>query len=356
MKYLLLLSAVLGMSTASAAVSHYGFVKGSYLMNTNATSRVDKPFFAGNTTDAEGQSLFSVAQSRYGFKLDEADGLSGKFEFDLDGATHSGATTGASLRIRQAHVGIALGENQKLTFGKKWTAFMGVLPHTYAMTKVYLFTGNTGFLVDGIDYTYNKGPIRFTAELMNSGTADVNLYSSPVMNFAFDYKMGDNKVGVALASATLAHTKVDATNEDSGASGTKLYYHGMMGALDLRFEYYMGSNLKSIHTGAMAPAAAADAEAYSESGYFLSAKYQMEKWGIFGGMGSGSYTEPEKAGVSNASANSIMTVGVDKKVGAKGTFFFEYSGYTTAYNDATDATQSESMTGSLMDIGFLYKF
>lgn len=375
MKKMTLLLATLSTSGAMAMnVSHYGFVKGSYLKTnkeltaTNGTTNADhKPFTVGDTTtytklQKEGRGQFSVKQSRWGMKANNGSKMSAQLEFDLDG--QSGNANGAAnsatgiIRVRQVNLSYNMLENGTLTFGKKWTKFAGLLPHTYSTTMVGFFAGNTGFLVDGADYTHKFGAVSVSAELHNSGDNTTTKLSTPIMGLTVDYKADGFRIGAAYTRADLDHkVQNETTNQDSEASGMKLYAStSLVKNLDFRAEYYMGENLGSIHTGGLTSAVTTDAKKYEEAGYFASLKYTlMDKYGIFAGYSNAEWDKAEEAGSNALSANSITRFGLDAKLDKNMTVFVEYQGFKSTWNQTVASTTKDSK-GSLIDLGFMYKF
>ena len=366
MKKLIIASAIAAVPTmAFADISHYGFIKGSFLKADQALDSDHKAFAANDETgatgfDKKGRTQFSFTQSRWGIKASH-DKISGKFEFDLDGDSNNEngdvkSSTGI-IRVRQANMSYKIGQNGKLTFGKKWTKFMGILPHTYSFTKVNFFAGNTGFLVDGADYTHTMGDLSFAIEMSNLGEGDVAKASSPVMTANVDYKNDMFRAGFAYTKASLAHKEVLATagDVDSDAMGMKVYgsFTGVKN-LNVGAEYYTGENLGSIQTGALASALAADAKKRKETGYFVTAKYMLGDYSVFGGYGTSEMDKATEATVAKKTANTLTHFGLDAKLEKNLTAFFQYEGFDTTWR--TTSTTTNSTKASSMEVGLVYKF
>jgi len=367
MKKILLMSTIAVMSTASLAeISHYGFIKGAYLSTDKELSHSDKkPFWVTDKTGAsdlqkEGRSQFSFTQSRWGLKA-KHDKISGKIEFDLDGENANKNGDASSdlgiIRVRQANMSYKVTDNGTFTFGKKWTKFMGILPHTYSYTKVFFFAGNTGFLIDGADYTHKFGDLSVAFEMSNIPDNATRKVSAPIMTANVDYKNDMFRGGFAYTRASLDQKVLDTTNnKDSDAMGMKLYGAlTMVSNLDFRAEYYTGKNLKSIHTGALATASATDAKDYEEKGYFVSAKYKFSTCSVFAGYGSAEFDKASEAGASALSANTLTHFGFDHKLEENLTAFAQYEGFNSTWNQA-DANSKKDSKGRLIEVGLVYKF
>jgi hypothetical protein len=354
---------------AATTFNHYGFVKASYMMTDGiAAGSEHKPFFAINdaaTTDLQDaqKSYISSTESRWGMTANNGSKTSAKFEFDLDAGQTNGAASMSNARVRQANISYKVSENGTITFGKKWTKFMGVLPATVGFTRVNFFAGNTGFLVDGFDYTHKMGMTDIALELANlpnsdaTGTdnRDISLVSSPITTLAVNHKMGDHKIGLAHTMATLTREDVGTGYEDAAASGTKLYWAGKYNDLHVNLEYTAGSNLGNIQTGALAKAGTTSDEDLKSTAYFLSLKYAQPEWSVYGGYGTDAYTDEEEAGDAGKSGNTMMTLGFDKKLDDGLVFFIEHNAFTTAYYSAAD-DESEDSNGALTELGMIYKF
>lgn len=351
-------------ATAAVDVKMYGFVKGSYYMTDSylqggdGSDNNNKPFFAENEdtrTDLqeEGTSQFTSTQSRWGFTANNGSKTSAKFEFDLDASQGSGAKSLSNGRIRQANLAYKVTENGTITIGKKWSKFMGVLPHTKAFTRVHFWAGNSGFLVDGLDYTHSFGNTSAAIELTNAGDADVNLVSAPTTTVTVEHKMGDHKLGLSHTMADLKYKTVNDSHKDSKASGTKVYWSGVYGQFHVGAEYTMGSNLGSIQVGNLAKATDSNDEEIKETAYMLTGKYAAEAWSGYFAYGTDMYNDEEEAGNGNVASNTLVTLGFDKKLDTGLTGYIEHQMFTTGYYDGKDVEDSKS---ALTEIGMVYKF
>ena len=363
----------LGLLTSSAdiadmKVDHYGFVKASLMVTEDLdTNSRTKPFFAENETsssaaDKESGTYLSTTQSRWGMKVSNGSKVTGKFEFDLDanvsGNNKNGASSLANGRIRQANISYKVSSNGTINFGKKWTVFMGALPNTVGFTRVNFFAGNSGFLLDGVDYTHNLGNTTLKVELANTGSDDNAQVSTPTSTLVVNHKMGNHMVGAAYTMASIDASKTDATNnKDSDAAGMKLYYSGKFGKLSAVAEYTMGENLGSIHTGFLGSASDTTDTKVEATGYFASLRYSLEKCSLYGGYGMNELddsTQVASSGsTSGVSSNTLMTVGYDTMLDKNLKFFVEYNGFET---DFTSGSTTTSTKAKLYELGMVFNF
>ena len=372
MKKLLIGAALVSATAASAEVSvkHYGFVKASYTMandiiseNTSNAITAHKPFFAQNeesTTldefDKAPKAYMTTTQSRWGMLASNGSKTSGRLEFDLDNGATNGADSLTTARIRQANIVYKPTENDTIEIGKKWSSFMGVLPFTRGFTRVYFWAGNSGFFTNGIDWTHKFGNLDLIVDLSNTDKGKTGFTSSPVATVVLNYKMENHTFGIAHTMAELTYEKTEETGDDfknSSASGTKVYWAGRFGNTWINAEYSMGSNLGSIQTGALGTASDDNDDEIKASAYFVSAKYQLKTWSVFGGYGTNKLDDEEDAAAGAVSENTIITLGADYVLDEGLTVFAEHNMFTTGYYNGTE---TEDSTGSYSEVGMIYKF
>lgn len=358
-KGIVLSAALISGSAFAVNVDHYGIVKGSLLL-TDGLANNHKAFTAG--ADSKSTNQLSFKQSRWGMKFSNDSKVTAQVEFDFDGQDgNSNGPAAGVMRARLANMTYAVSKNGTLTAGKKWTKFMGVLPHTYSITQVNFKSGNTGFIVDGADYTHKMGKLSLAAELSNysgdnsgtTGNTTVQGVSTPVMTVAVDYKADMYSVGFAHSMGELKYSELVDANKDEKASGTKVYgtFTGVK-SLDVRAEYYTGVNLASLHTGGLVAATAGTtANEFKEKGYFLSAKYTMGKMGFFGSIGKAEFDDAKESGTGMFS-NEMKRIGFDYKLEKDLTFFVEHKSYETKANEANEV----ALNGKVLDMGLIYKF
>lgn len=360
--------AIIAVGLCSASLTYaavntdmYGFVKASYMMTDKIKqANTWKPFYANDgevasDLDNEARTQLSSTNSRWGFTANNGSKTSAKFEFDLDASAGSGAQSLSTGRVRQAHLVYKMSEDGTITFGKKWTTFTGVNPFTYQATKISFNAGNNGFLVDGVEYARKMGDTNFSVELAQNSDTDVTQLSAPTITLDLGQKFGDHKIGLAYTTANLKHKTVSDTDKDSTATGTKLYYAGKFGATSAVFQYTMGSNLGSIHTGGLGKAVAATDDEIKETGILASAKYAGDDWSIFGSYGVSELAKAEEAGSAGIAKNALMSLGFDKNLDEGLTVFVEHLAFTTGYYVLADDKVKDS-TGSLTEIGMRFKF
>lgn len=355
-------------TSAFAGTDLYGFIKASYLSNTEMEND-HKAFYANEDRIAseddyneKAHSSFSTKQSRFGIKFDNGSKTSGKIEFDFDGqeANTAGTTNSDSgnLRTRLLEISYKVGENGTLNFGKRWDTFAAFNPHTYSVTMVQLKQGNTGFLNESLEYSHKINDVKAYFQLEKQGTnngsaTQPQTVSSPIMTVKVDYTMDQHLVGFAHKTGALTFEDA-AETDDISISGTKLFYKGSFGATSLVAEYFVGSNLGYAVSGAGHGAKIGAEDDVAETGYYISAKHQLEKFCLFVGYGTDKITNEEDVTLGGSIAtNSATRFGVDYAADTNLKFFAEVTQVTTGYLVGTDI---EDESGSMLDVGMLYKF
>ncbi len=373
MRKLLLSTALCTAVSAQAAVTvkHYGFVKAAYTQSdktdgaSSGTEVAHKPFFAQDkdaSTDYEKEpkSYITTTQSRWGMLANNGSKTSARFEFDLDASQSNGADSLSTARIRQANIVYKPTENDVIEFGKKWSVFMGVLPHTKGFTRVYFWAGNSGFFTNGVDWTHSFGNTDLILDLSNTDNGDTSkdrtgYVDSPVTSAVINHTMGDHKFGIAYTSAQLKQKELNSTYKNSNASGTKIYWAGKFDSLSVAAEYAMGSNLGSIQTGDLGKAATTTDDDIKTTAYFASLKYAGDAWAVYGGYGMNALDKEEEAGDGKVSKNQISTLGFDLTLDDGLTFFIEHNMFTTSfYRSSSDS--SDDANGSFTELGMVYVF
>ena len=373
MKKLLLSTALCTAVSAQAAVTvkHYGFVKAAYTMSdktdgaASGTEVAHKPFFAQDSdasTDYEKapKSYITTTQSRWGMLADGGSKTSARFEFDLDNGQTNGADSLTTARIRQANIIYKPTENDVIEFGKKWSVFMGVLPHTKGFTRVYFWAGNSGFFTNGVDWTHSFGNTDLILDLSNTDNGDTSkersgYVDSPVASIVLNHKMGDHKFGIAHTTAELKQKELNSTYKNSKASGTKVYWAGKFDSLSVAAEYSMGSNLGSIQTGDLGKATTTTDDEVKTSAYFLSLKYAADGWAVYGGHGMNAMNDIEDAGDGKVAKNQLSTLGFDYTLDEGLTFFVEHNMFTTSFYRSAD-DETEDYQGGFTELGMVYVF
>jgi len=403
--------AVLVSTAAVADVSMYGFLKGN-ISRTDQMDSDSNPYFVTakptggySKFDKATHSAMSFRESRFGIKASNDSKVNGVLEFDLAGeeGNTSGvnrSTTGA-FRIRQAYLTYAVSDNGTVNFGKKFTSFSGLNPHTMSVNQDGLFQGNVSRIGDLINYNHMMGNLGLTFELGsddqvdtswaatgNTTTSDklVNQVSNPTMTLRVDYGMGDHKFGGSYSVASKEFKNV----EDFGASNNiknnvdikamNLFWNGTFGMTDVRAEYSQGTNalgngwltkatLPNLITSALTQDDFKDIE---ETAMWASAKHNFGSWALFGRYGISEITNADEAGSSTrstATAGADGSIGTDKVVKniatAIGVTFdldkdFVVYGEYTMITTSRLATVTESSTndddGSVLNIGMMYNF
>lgn len=374
MKRAILLASISCLSTqAFAEVIPYGFIKASFLRTEN-TSNDYKPFFADEDRTASKEfddlpkSQISVKPSRLGFKVRGNSNTSGVIEFDFDGGDNSPGVVNSDkgiLRTRILRVDQKLNDYSTVSIGKMFDNFLATIPHTYSVTMINLFQGNTGFITDALQYTYKKGAIDANLQFQTLGTDDYSV-STPIVSGRLKYKISDHTYGVAYKFGEANTEDASGSAESVSSSGAKAFYSTKLNSTDIKAEYYTGTNLGAITVGASignlsssnvgSSSAATGGDDLKENGYLVSIKQNFDKLGIYGGYGVSEVTNEEDA-ISDGgkTKNSSVRFGTDYKVDEKLTVFAELTQLSTDYWSTAESKATEE-SGTFMDVGLLYRF
>ena len=362
-------------ATLKVNASVYGFIKAS-MMSAKRTSKDYKPFFAEkNVTGVEDydddvHSQLTTRQSRLGVKV-EQDKVIALFEWDFDGESGntSGVTTSSTgnIRTRLLEVRYKPSEFSEWRIGKKWDLFYAVSPYTYAITLAQLFQGNTGFLTEGVEYSYQMGRVRVSAQLQTLGDIPSYKVSVPVPTVRIEHQVGGSSFyGLAVKAGEIKTEEAKETQDNVTSTGAKLYSSVDIGRLSLTSEIYKARNLGATTTGgslsnlgtgtvsdATGPAGVKDD--LDEAGYFLSVCRKFHGWGLFAGLGYARIDDSETSLQEGAiQSNRIYRLGADADVEEGLKVFFEISNLQTSY--VADDFELEKVNGGYLDIGMLYKF
>lgn len=374
----LLLTALYTQSFADTKVSAYGFGKISYLSTSREFDADHKPIGVASTNGKTSQeeslmttsrSQFTAKHSRFGMNVDNSLGIKLKFEFDLDGenGNRTGVATSDSgiLRVRQANLAYQVSESGTLTIGKKWDIFSPLMPHTYQVTTIQLWSGNTGFITDGIDYTHKVGSATLAAELKNIGADSTTIkLSGPAATIRADYKISDQLIGFSALAGSLEYKKQDVTapydDRNRSIEGYNLYYNGkFIDQLDIVAEYYSGKNLGGAMVGALAQASKAQASVDAkgeESGYYVSLKYKFEKSAIYGGLGQAEFEDESLAANHSRTglvSNELSRFGYEQTLMENVTLYLEGAHVNSGYYENS---RVKKYNGTYYDLGLMARF
>ncbi|CAN5505114.1 hypothetical protein BH10BDE1_BH10BDE1_12860 [soil metagenome] len=371
---------IAGASQAHAEVkaSIYGFLKADYYGTSNEFNTDAKPF---NVLSTSGQPLreasrgqLSMKQSRFGINVDNESKLKGKFEFDLDGEANNtvGAVTSSTgfLRVRQANISYKVSDEGTLTIGKKWDIFSPLQPHSYQMTMIQWWSGNTGFLTDGIDYLHKMEHMSFAAELKNAGGNPANAadnttvkLSLPIATVRGDYSFSDQLIGLSYMYGKLNYSRQDVTapfdTQDANVNALNVYWNGKFGATDVVAEYYTGINVGAGVVGGLSQPSLAQATANrtdDESGFYVSGKHQFDGFSIFGGYGRADFSDKNAAptnSINGLVSNETYRLGADCDLDAGTKAFVEVAHLKSSFLEVGDTRDYE---GSWWNVGLLARF
>lgn len=387
MKKLALTAAALvcmGQSSAHAEIktSIYGFVKAEYYGTSNEFNSDHKPL---NVLSTSGQPLreasrgqLSVKQSRFGINVDNESRIKMKFEFDLDG--QAGNTVGVTssdvgfFRVRQANLVYKVSDQGTITVGKKWDIFSPLQPHSYQMTTIQFWSGNTGFLTDGIDYVHKLENMSFAAELKNAGGNPANAsdnttvkLSLPIATVRGDITFSDQLLGLSYMYGKLNYSRQDVAapfdTQDAAISAVNLYWNGKFGATDVVVEGYTGANVGAGVVGGLGglltpttTATTTPRTTNEELGYYASVKHAFDGFALFGGYGRADFSEKANAPTNSFQglvSNETIRLGADMDIdtGVKG--FVEVAHLKSSYFEVGDTRNYE---GTFWDVGLLARF
>lgn len=332
----------------------YGFVLATYSMAKNVDVPY-RPFRADETpsvTKDKTLNQISIQDSRFGFKMQQGKNLTAKIEFDFNaevGRNKAGAAGGDNLAFRNRIASISYTNgNGTINIGKMWTQYTGVNPFTYHATTVNLTSGNTGFLVDAVQYTHKFGKFRVGVETTTGGSNPASELADPNIGLRIDYKTKKFLVGLAHKRGTVALGEADTNERNYEVAATKLFFQGnITEKTAIKGEYYMAQNGGNV-AGTIGSYGAADSA--QEAGFYLSAKHSFEKLGIFGGYGTTSITNfDDVKSVNNIDTNTVINFGLDYKLEENLLTFVEHSIFKTKYENRED-------DGVSTHIGMKYSF
>ena len=237
------------------------------------------------------------------------------------------------------------------------------------MTTIQFWSGNTGFLTDGIDYTHKTQNMSFAAELKNAGgnpasagdNTTVKL-SLPVLTVRSDVTFSEQTIGASYMIGKLNYSRQDVAapfdTEDAGISGLNIYWHGIFGSTDVVAEAYTGTNMGAGVVGALATPTLAGATANrtnDELGYYASAKHSFEGWSLFGGYGRADFSDKNQTANSFQAlvSNETIRLGADMDIDLGVKLFIEAAHLTSSYLEAGD---TRSYSGTWYNTGLLARF
>lgn len=374
---------VSGTAHADIKTSIYGFIKADYYGVSNQFNSDYKPTAVASTSGAPlteaSRGQLSMKQSRFGINVDNESRVKLKFEFDLDGAGAAANTVGVMasdtgfFRVRQANLAYKVSDEGTITIGKKWDIFSPLQPHSYQMTTIQFWSGNTGFLTDGIDYTHKFESWSFAAELKNAGgnpaqasdNTTVKL-SLPIATVRADVTFSDQTLGLSYMAGKLNYSRQDQTApyvDDAMISAVNAYWHGVFGATDVVAEIHHGNNVGAGVVGGLGgvltPATVATttpSRTNEELGFYVSAKHQFEGWSIFGGYGEVAYGEKQNAPTNSFGGlvrNQTARLGADMDVDAGVKAFVEAANMVSSYFEGGD---TRDYTGTWYNLGLMARF
>ncbi|MBV1861963.1 MAG: hypothetical protein KUG77_26310, partial [Nannocystaceae bacterium] len=228
--------------------------------------------------DANTATSFQVAQTRFGFKVNEAGKAGGTIELDLIDFNKSSAAVSARPRVRIATVDWKPKKNHKLTFGQTWDLYGALQSYHYNWVGNHYYNGQSAFMRHQAIYLYS--PKRFEVgaavglpglqnNAVSLGAMESNLMPTFATRAAFKFGEG-SRVGV---SAIYTNLKYEDTRRDT-ASGLAFLDVNLKN-FNIRGEGYVGQNLGNI--GALTLSYGREDTDMIEAGGWGALKYATEK-------------------------------------------------------------------------------
>lgn len=269
----------------------YSHVATTRALNTDAgATEQEKAYLSSSATSIQ------TAQSRFSLTATEGD-LKTVIEFDLldgeSGFTNQTAIQNQEPRVRLATIYYNLSEEFTVFAGQKWnTASGNKAVGSFNFVGNGFQAGNTGFLAQEFGLSYDKNNLSLTGAISGKGkNKDANgvnnneLDSNPGIALDANYKINNFKFGLAHISAELAFEseKNYVSGDNVTASLSKFYLDYKTSEFRIFGEYYLGNSISNLNALGIAPGTSGGTVSrnYFESGYWLSAKYNMNKKSSF---------------------------------------------------------------------------
>lgn len=405
LKVLTCLSLALFASAPTQAVvtsDFYGFLKASYLSSDNSVSSfgndsLQAPTEAQNlhTNEATGSQQtsayknkakngFQIAQTRLGSVIKKSEKLSARIEFDMVDFTNNPISKN-DARVRLAEIYYNFTNNFSVRFGQGWTTFWSMAPHNYNPVAQNFRSGSTGFLAQQVELKYTMSEFTFFVALSQKGrnltgyAKSTGAATDPLIQDAsnrglpgavgkVEYNVPGMKIGVAGTSAKFEYDEVSYVN-GAGASqrgknthsyGGKAYYQGQFNKLELRTEFYQGSNLNDLGYLTLADHTVSTGKNrdIKELGYYVSGKYTFENTDSV----NFNYGEAHITSKTQYIANSKLVGNRILRAGYAHTFeealqgFVELTQFRSDYSKAAGGKKISASEAIMGEVGMMYTF
>lgn len=290
--------------------------------NASAPTAAANPVLA-NLAD-EARLTLQVAQTRFGFWINEPGDLRGHLEFDFIDFGKASPTVQALLRLRIATVEWSPAKTFTIAAGQDWDLPMPINPFGLNLVGAHFLAGNTGFMRQQIKALYkpaNALELGFALGLQapNASPKDAAVELARVPTFALRVTvlLGDlGRIGVG-GIATQLRLSPGAMQRRTFAGEANIFGELTPTATTtLRFEAYLGSNAANL--GVLALGQGRLAQDVAEAGGFLSLRQGlMANHAVYATYGTAhaldpddivpSYSYPDMAMPTFSSATSAGT-------------------------------------------------
>lgn len=371
---------------ADASVDFYGTLKGDFVQTDKMNNPDAQAVFA--TAKGTGYSDFDKASQRtmsfretlLGAKFSNGSKLKGQLEIDFNGEEDNTAgitrsSTGV-MRFRQAFLTYQVSDKGEINFGKKWAAFQGVNPHTMSNNLYGFYQGNTGFISDVLNYKHNFGNLHATFELGASDTqgdtgtitdastqaSRTNKISTPSQTIRLDYMAGEHLVGLVHAMAEKNTKDALGASDNVSITASKIFFEGNFDKTQVRAEYATGVNATghgwlTKTEASKASAVASGGDDVEETAMWLSANHDFGAWNLFVRYGKAEVTNADELfDQGDISMNTATALGASFNIDEGTQAYLEYTQVTTDRLTANQTSDTDSDTGSVINLGMQYMF
>ena len=377
---LTVVTASLGVFGANAAraeitIKPYGFIRAEYtgasdavgsFGNRNSIAPTEAYPVSGDVNTGY-RDRFSVAQSRLGIDMKNAERTSGRVEVDFVDFTKGAPTTAALPRLRIAKIEYKISDTLHVMAGQDWDLFSPLNPYTFNFVGNFFEAGNSGFIRQQVMIENKTDSFDITAGVGGAGTNNngtdgaVEKTVAPAFELRLTQILNPKmKWGVAgLVENRTYLNGVSATSESRNRMihGLNIFGDFDMGpAFAIRVEAYQGTNLADQNT-MLTLSQGSFSNSVNEWGGYVSAKTQpSENCTLFGTFGIAKVTDPDQL-VSFNSGTTATFRGIQENVkAALGTsyrlsgdtqLYFEASRFVTTYKTDGSPIVAQSTTGEL---------
>jgi hypothetical protein len=257
--------------------------------NASAITSAGDPVL--NVAPAEARYTLQVAQSRFGFWINEKGPVKGQLELDFVDFTKSTPTVASMPRLRIARVDYTFAPGHTLALGQDWDLHAPLQPHGINLVAAFFQAGNSGFMRQQFKYLYSGSSfdlgaaVGFPAANVTAKEAALELAALPTVAVRGAYKFGKSRVGVSAIATRLTFNLGASDERAATAFGTAFFTELLPSpSTQVRLEVNFGQNTANL--GVLSLAQGNAAQDLREAGGFLSARQQLaEKHAVYGIVG-----------------------------------------------------------------------